>query len=62
MKCAFKDCNKSIKIMSFECKCKNIYCINHRLPESHMCKYNEPINKIEFIKNLECVAEKVVKI
>ena len=62
MKCTNKGCNKSTKIISFECKCKNIYCMNHRLPESHKCTHNEPIDKIKFIKNLECVSEKIIKI
>ena len=62
MKCAFKGCIKSTKLISFECKCKNIFCMNHRLQESHNCTHREPINKLEFIKNLECVSEKVIKI
>jgi predicted nucleic acid binding AN1-type Zn finger protein len=59
-KCAF--CNKKTSIvdsLSSTCKCRNVYCLKHRLPENHECNYNylNEINKDEEIAKLKCVKE-----
>tara|TARA_R110002074_G_scaffold302662_2_gene473872 strand:- start:3094 stop:3288 length:195 start_codon:yes stop_codon:yes gene_type:complete len=33
-------CNKKIKLISFLCKCNEIFCIKHKNPEDHNCKFN----------------------
>ena len=35
-----KICGKSVGIFGFECRCKNMYCTKHRIPELHECTYN----------------------
>ena len=45
-------CNKNIKLLKFECKCHEFFCINHKDPESHLCTFDFKINgKNEFILN-----------
>ena len=66
-KCAFNSCNKKIKIIDtlvFTCKCKQIFCSNHRLPESHDCSYNykNEINENAFIENNKCIPIKFNKL
>lgn len=65
-KCAFNSCNKKIKIIDIlvsTCKCKLIFCSNHRLPETHDCSYNfqNEINKEAFIEENKCMASKFNK-
>jgi predicted nucleic acid binding AN1-type Zn finger protein len=37
-RCNFPDCNLKILKLIGECKyCKNSFCSNHRLPETHLC-------------------------
>lgn len=38
LKCA--TCGKYVGILPFECRCKQLYCIKHRIPESHGCIYD----------------------
>ncbi|XP_062075989.1 uncharacterized protein LOC133780130 [Humulus lupulus] len=35
-----KDCNKKIGLIGFSCRCGNVYCSRHRLPEEHACTYD----------------------
>jgi len=30
-------CNKKLRALSFDCVCQRVFCITHRLPESHQC-------------------------
>lgn len=47
-----KECNKKIKMMSFECKCGNFYCSKHRSNFDHKCSYDWKQDKLnELIKN-----------
>ena len=39
-KCSMKGCNKKLKLTDLPCRCKYIYCIKHRLPETHNCTWN----------------------
>tara|TARA_B100001093_G_C26529855_1_gene885533 strand:+ start:115 stop:354 length:240 start_codon:yes stop_codon:yes gene_type:complete len=39
-RCAFLGCRTKITLLDMECKCKNKYCIIHRLPENHKCNYD----------------------
>ena len=33
-------CDKKLKLIHYKCKCKNLYCVKHRLPQSHDCKFD----------------------
>lgn len=47
----------------YECKCGFNFCSNHRLPESHMCKFDfKTTNKIQLINDMKCVNDKLIKI
>ncbi len=63
-KCSFEGCKKKLKtvdkIMGL-CRCENVFCKIHRLPEQHNCSFQFIINKDEFIRENKCVAIKVEK-
>ena len=64
-KCSDDNCNRKIKLTDFPCKCNNIYCIKHRLPEEHQCTFNfkqiyDDCEKL--VKELKIVPEKINKI
>lgn len=33
-------CNKSCSVLSFKCRCENIYCLKHKTPENHQCNFD----------------------
>jgi predicted nucleic acid binding AN1-type Zn finger protein len=33
-------CNKKLRNNPFECRCGNLFCALHRLPESHKCTFD----------------------
>ena len=35
-----KQCLKKLSMMSFQCKCGNMYCITHQTPHMHKCSYD----------------------
>ena len=39
-RCAFDGCKKRIRITDVKCRCENIYCKKHRLPENHECSFD----------------------
>ena len=56
-------CKKKLSMMSFTCKCGNMYCIAHQTPHTHNCSYNYKLdlqNQIE--KNNPKLGQKLVKI
>lgn len=53
-----KQCSKKL-LYSFKCRCKNEYCIKHKLPEKHNCEFDYK----QLIKKQEAViSQKVIKI
>ena len=61
IRCA--QCMKKLSMMSFECKCGNMYCITHQTPHMHNCSYNyknDLQNKIE--KDNPKLGQKLIKI
>lgn len=41
--CAYSFCSKYITLsqtISNKCKCKNVYCTAHKIPEQHACTFN----------------------
>ena len=63
-KCNHYECNKNLKLTDFECRCEYIYCIKHRLPESHNCNYNFKLTGKEKLRldNPICIASKIIKL
>jgi hypothetical protein len=44
---------------------RNVYCSNHRLPETHNCSFNYKLNQSEIHKiqeEMKCVNQKLLKI
>lgn len=39
-RCALEGCNKKLALVDFPCKCKSVFCISHRVPESHACTFD----------------------
>lgn len=35
-----KHCRKKVGLISFTCKCGNIYCVTHQVPHNHNCTFN----------------------
>ncbi|KAI3918153.1 hypothetical protein MKX01_041473 [Papaver californicum] len=33
-------CNKRVKLIAYNCRCRNLYCPMHRYPEIHACTYD----------------------
>lgn len=33
-------CKKKLGIMSYTCKCEQLFCISHLPPQEHHCNYN----------------------
>jgi len=62
-RCYYKNCNKRLKLTDYKCKCNNIYCSIHRIPETHDCDfdYKNSINKEKIIENMRCVSSKIEK-
>ena len=67
-RCAFNDCNIKLKLTDYQCKCGNIFCNLHRLPEQHNCSYdykntlNKDNEKENLINKMKCISEKIKKI
>ena len=58
------NCQKTLGIYGFLCKCEAMYCKKHRLPESHQCSYDFAAEgRKQLQKNNPIVAkEKIEKI
>lgn len=60
--CSYVGCKKKIKLteqIMGKCRCNNIYCIQHRIPESHDCSFNYTMDKETFIQSNKCVESKL---
>jgi hypothetical protein len=65
--CNFPNCERKLKLSDKIiglCKCGKIFCLLHRLGETHKCEYNHKseIKIAEFIEKNKCVSEKTIKI
>ncbi len=63
-KCNHIECNKKLQLTDLSCRCEKIFCIKHRLPESHQCKYDfKTIGKQQLQDNNPlCSHHKIIKI
>ncbi|XP_062075400.1 zinc finger A20 and AN1 domain-containing stress-associated protein 1-like [Humulus lupulus] len=57
-----KDCNKKVGVTGFSCRCGNVYCSRHRLPEEHACTYDFKAAARENLKLVRICADKLDKI
>lgn len=62
MKCS--NCNKKMGLVTMQCKCKGVFCLQCRLPEVHSCTFDHIGNeKITLAKKLnKVIAKKIEKI
>jgi len=45
-------CEKRLKLTDIECKCKLVFCKNHRDPKSHNCSYDyKKAGQLDISKN-----------
>ena len=66
-RCNFEGCRKKLTLtdMVCKCKCENIFCSAHRLPNNHNCSIVYKIDEKKFIENNGLgggVHDKVIKI
>lgn len=46
------ECSKRVGLTGFKCRCDQMFCSNHRLPEDHRCTFDfKAAGKAELIKN-----------
>ena len=60
--CAYPECKKKVnqvEMLMGKCRCENVYCSKHRMPETHKCEFIYKYEKDEFIKANKCVAAKI---
>ena len=60
--CNHKECKKKLKLVDITmgvCRCNQIYCNMHRLPENHDCSFNFTIDKESFIQSNLCIKSKI---
>jgi hypothetical protein len=65
MQCAHITCKKKIKLyQQIECKCKLFFCVSHRCPSIHICKFDYKHEMREKIKkeNPQIICDKITKI
>lgn len=62
--CAMKGCKKKIGIVKYSCNCGKIFCVKHKLAESHNCTYDfqKEGKKILEEKNPVVIKPKVIQI
>ena len=62
-RCALKECRKKLFLTDTPCRCKQIYCSLHRLPEMHTCSYNfKNETEASFMKRVGLGGGKVLKL
>ena len=60
--CAYPECKKKVnqvEMLMGKCRCENVYCSKHRMPETHKCEFIYKYDKDEFITANKCVAAKI---
>jgi hypothetical protein len=61
-RCSHKECRKKLGLISFTCKCGQIFCVAHQSPHSHECTYDHGSDKRNDIqsKNPSVIPQKLV--
>jgi len=63
MKIKCTQCMKKLSMMSFKCKCGNMYCITHQTPHMHKCSYNYKLDlKNKIIEDNPKLGQKYIPI
>ena len=57
-------CNKKLGLMEYSCRCGQLFCIKHQLPEEHNCTFDYQKMGKDLLdkKNPQVVGNKVIKI
>jgi len=58
-------CKKKVGLLGFKCKCGDeLFCLKHRMPEAHDCKYDfKKAQREKLLKeNPVIVSDKIIKI
>ena len=57
-------CNKKLSLITFICKCDNIYCLKCKFPETHNCNFNYKKESLEILSNKlkKVINKKIIKI
>ena len=61
-RCCLEGCKDKLRLFRYRCGCQKEFCLAHKAPEDHECDYEEQANKDEFVKGMECVAPKMIKV
>ena len=62
-RCALKECRKKLRLTDTACRCQQIYCPLHRLPEMHTCSYNfKSETEVSFMKRVGLGGGEVLKL
>ncbi len=64
-RCKAKDCRCKITLtqqITNKCKCGNLYCNKHKMPEEHDCTFDWTVKSDTFVIENKCVAKKVADI
>jgi len=57
-RCEFRQCPNRVAVIIGHCKaCQGKWCLNHRLPESHLCTHMETIRQESFDRNMNKLME-----
>jgi len=61
-RCSHKECRKKLGLISFTCKCGQIFCVAHQSPHSHECSYDHGQDKRNDIqtRNPSVIPQKLV--
>ena len=51
-----------MRLFRHRCGCQKEFCLAHKAPEDHACSYEEQADKDEFVRNMECIAAKMIKV
>lgn len=62
-RCFLKYCRKKT-LIPYKCSCSESFCLSHRMPEDHACKYDFRKNGKDSIEkhNPKVVSDKLVKV
>jgi len=63
-RCYASQCRKFVRDIIWECRCGGKYCLDHRLPEVHDCKFDFKQNGKEILEKglVRIVGEKIQRV
>jgi predicted nucleic acid binding AN1-type Zn finger protein len=61
-RCCHESCRDRLRLFRHRCGCKKDFCLTHKAPEDHGCGYREEDDKEEFVRRMQCIASKMIKV